>query len=55
MALYIKLLHFISFLPCVKHYFEAYVHSAVHTRTMGKYAAITPPTSMPMDTIEPLL
>ena len=26
-----------------------------HTRIMGKYAAITPTTSMPTDTIEPLL
>ena len=28
---------------------------AVHTRTTGKYAAITPTTSMSTDTIEPLL
>ena len=29
--------------------------SAVHTRTTGKYAAITPTTSMSTDTTEPLL
>ena len=28
---------------------------AVHTSIMGKYAAITPTTSMSTDTIEPLL
>jgi len=37
-----------------------YTHSAsldyaVHTRTTGKYAVITPTTSMSTDTIEPLL
>jgi len=30
-------------------------HSAVHTRTTGKYAAITPTTFMSTDTIEPLM
>jgi len=34
---------------------EALLDNAVHTRTMGKYAAITPTTSMSTDTIEPLL
>ena len=29
--------------------------SAVHTRTTGKYAVVTPTTSMSTDTIEPLL
>ena len=41
-------------------YTVQYKHSdspdcAVHTRTTGKYAAITPTTSMSTDTIEPLL
>ena len=34
---------------------ECSLDSAVHTRTIGKYAAITPTTSIPTDTIEPLL
>jgi len=34
---------------------EAPLHCAVHTRTTGKYAAITPTGSIPTDTIEPLL
>jgi len=33
----------------------ASLDSAVHTRTTGKYAVITPTTSMSTDTIEPLL
>jgi hypothetical protein len=32
---------------------SASLDSAVHTRTTGKYAAITPTTSIPTDTIEP--
>ena len=39
---------------CVLHCLERH-SSAVHTYTTGKYAAITPTTSMPTDTIEPLL
>jgi len=31
------------------------VVGAVHTHTTGKYAAITPTTSISTDTIEPLL
>ena len=34
---------------------SASLDSAVHTCTTGKYAAITPTTSMSTDTIEPLL
>ena len=34
---------------------SATLDGAVHTRTTGKYAAITPTTSMSTDTIEPLL
>ena len=34
---------------------SASLDSAVHTRTTGKYAAVAPTTSMPTDTIEPLL
>ena len=34
---------------------SASLDSAVHTRTTGKYAAITPSTSMLTDTTEPLL
>ena len=34
---------------------SASLDSAEHTSTMGKYAAITPTTSMSTDTIEPLL
>jgi len=34
---------------------SASLDCAVHTRTTGKYAAITPTTSMSTDTIEPLL
>ena len=34
---------------------EASLDSAVHTRTTGKYAAITPTTSMSTVTTEPLL
>ena len=34
---------------------NASLDCAVHARTMGKYAAITPTTSMSTDAIEPLL
>jgi len=34
---------------------SASLDCAVHTLTTGKYAAITPTTSMSTDTIEPLL
>jgi len=34
---------------------SASLDSAVHTRTTGNYAAITPTTSRPTDTTEPLL
>ena len=37
------------------HHSSASLDSAVHTHITGKYAAITPTTSMPTDTIEPLL
>ena len=41
---------------CLLHSLEsASLYCAVHTRTMGKYAAMTPTMSMPTDTIEPLL
>jgi len=33
----------------------AFLYSELHTRTTGKYAAITPTTSMLTDTIEPYL
>ena len=35
--------------------FCASLYSAVHTRTTGKYADITPTTSMSTETIDPLL
>jgi len=42
-----------SFIQCLA---KITVHySAVHTRTTLKYAAITPTTSMPTDTIEQLI
>jgi len=34
---------------------SASLDCAAHTRTTGKYAAITPTTSISTDTIEPLL
>jgi len=43
-------------LQCVLHSLVRHSqHCAAHTHTTGKYAAITPTTSISTDTIEPLL
>ena len=42
-------------LHCLERHSSASLDSAVHTRTTGKYAAITPITSMSMNKIEPLM
>ena len=39
----------------VQYTHSASLHCAVNTHTTGKYAAITPTTSISTDTIEPLL
>ena len=40
---------------CLSRLSSTHTHTHIHTRTTGKYAAITPTTSMSTDTIEPLL
>ena len=49
------IIKYLKFVQHVSDHKGSSLDCAVHTRTTGKYAAITPTKSMSTDTIEPLL